>query len=389
MATVYRKYFLKKVKIIVVVGSLGKTTTTTAIKYLLGLKVNNKFESNAFGSVALQLCKIKRTTKYMVIEVGIARKGDMANYAKMIRPDAVVLTAIASEHVSSFGSIEEIRNEKLKILQGPVAPQVVFLNGDDPNVIKMTESINISKMTFGMNSSNQYRCLSYTLKWPDGYHVVVKSKNINESFQVHLYGEQMINCFLAALAVAEYYGVIIPEIRERTLNIQPVNGRMQVVRLPNKAILIRDEFKSSLETIPAALHFLNQVPAKRKIVILGTVSYLTGSARKVYQELGTMIGKVANEMFVISMPDYEQAITAATKRAGLTAGHIHKTKDDWTKIPDILDQLLLEGDVILVKGKHEQRLERLSLAIQGEKVRCTIKNCDLKYIYCKDCSRLK
>ena len=46
---------------------------------------------------------------------------------------------------------------------------------------------------------------------------------------------------------------------------------MQPVALPNGACLLRDENKSALETIDAALDVLAQIPARR-IVVLGEIS---------------------------------------------------------------------------------------------------------------------
>lgn len=59
IATIYRKYFLNDLKIIVIAGSLGKTTTTMVIKRLLNKEVSETFESNAFGSLAVKLLKAR------------------------------------------------------------------------------------------------------------------------------------------------------------------------------------------------------------------------------------------------------------------------------------------------------------------------------------------
>jgi len=41
-------------------------------------------------------------------------------------------------------------------------------------------------------------------------------------------------------------------------------------------------------------------------------------------------------------------------------------------------QRIAFGDVILIKGRHDQRLERISLAFQGHTVRCGIERCEVK-----------
>jgi UDP-N-acetylmuramyl pentapeptide synthase len=101
-----------------------------------------------------------------------------------------------------------------------------------------------------------------------------------------------------------------------------------------------------------------------------------------------LIGTIADMAFFVTSKDFEQALSSSAKQAGLDPSCVIKTNDDWGKIPEILRDDLSEGDIILIKGEREQRLERLSLSLEGVKVNCKIKSCSLKYIYCKDCSRL-
>ena len=46
------------------------------------------------------------------------------------------------------------------------------------------------------------------------------------------------------------------------------------------------------------------------------------------------------------------------------------------------------GAVVLVKGRTGQRLERVSLALQGRQVCCTRRECDMGILECADCPAL-
>jgi UDP-N-acetylmuramyl pentapeptide synthase len=63
----------------------------------------------------------------------------------------------------------------------------------------------------------------------------------------------MIYSVLAAAAVAAGEKVSLDEILERLKRVGPAPGRMQSVRLMNGAVLLRDESKSTMETVEAAL----------------------------------------------------------------------------------------------------------------------------------------
>lgn len=95
----------RRVRVVAVVGSLGKTTTSRVVDAALGLPVHAGTECNAFSYIAMALLGVRPRDNHAVIEVGIARKGHMRTYAKTIRPDITVVTSIASEHHRSLGDL--------------------------------------------------------------------------------------------------------------------------------------------------------------------------------------------------------------------------------------------------------------------------------------------
>ena len=50
---------------------------------------------------------------------------------------------------------------------------------------------------------------------------------------------------------------------------------------------------------------------------------------------------------------------------------------------------LRPGDVVLVKGRDTERLDRIGLALQGHDVRCTIDFCYLRGVRCEACPKLE
>jgi hypothetical protein len=47
------------------------------------------------------------------------------------------------------------------------------------------------------------------------------------------------------------------------------------------------------------------------------------------------------------------------------------------------------GDVVLGKGRGTERLDQVSLALQGRDVRCEIEFCDIKGMRCESCAILE
>ena len=85
-------------------GSLGKTSTTAAVAAVLGVPFDP--DSRNFGSfLALAVLRHRPRRQPLVLEVGISRRGQMERYARLLRPDVVVLTAVAADHSHGLGGI--------------------------------------------------------------------------------------------------------------------------------------------------------------------------------------------------------------------------------------------------------------------------------------------
>lgn len=388
LAFIYHRLFFGRVQFIVVVGSLGKTTTTNSIKYLLGLKVKNSFESNAFGAIATKILKTNPFTKYRILEVGIGRKGDMEKYARLIQPDYVILTSIKAEHIKNFGTIEEIWKEKAKIFSSKKEPQLVIYNGDDENIAKMLDSTNAEKLSYGFKENNDFTGKNLKTNFPNGIKFNIRHNKNEKEIKIALFGEKMAYCFLAAYTLVKKLNISDNLIENRTKKIAPSYGRMMVQKLKSGAFLVRDDFKSSEESVLAAYQFIKSYGNRKKIIIQGTLSHIIVKQRQLYKRVGTEAGKIADYVFFISSSDHEQAMTANAKKAGMDENNVYKSKGEWRWIADTVTNIAQNNDVILIKGSREQKLERLSLALQGIDVKCTIKDCKLKYSYCKDCSNL-
>ncbi|MGH7359691.1 MAG: Mur ligase family protein, partial [Candidatus Rokuibacteriota bacterium] len=101
-AGVYRRVFLRRTRIVAVVGSFGKTTTTRAVLSALGGSPAGPVGANSGGWIALALFRLRPGTRHGVIEVGINGPGQMARYASVIRPDISVVMSVGSEHRRSL-----------------------------------------------------------------------------------------------------------------------------------------------------------------------------------------------------------------------------------------------------------------------------------------------
>lgn len=385
-ASLYRRTLARNTRIVAVVGSFGKSTTTRAVHTALGGQPHACSLWNSWSFVARAVLRIRPYDRHAVIEVGIRAPGQMAAYARLLRPDVVVVTSIGSEHNRSLKTLETTRAEKAEMVRALPTSGVAVLNGDDPNVLWMKGQTRARVITFGVDQANDVRASNIALDWPHGTRFTLHAGGGTREVRIRLVGKPMVYPVLAAAAVALVEGVPLDQVVPTLEALPPTPGRLEPIRLTNGAIILRDDHKSGLETIEAALEVISEIPAQQRIVVFGEVSEPPGSQGPIYRRLGGSVAQAASCAIFIGGSSWKSFVAGA-KRGGLPRESISKAKNVFTAI-ELLREGLKPGDVVLIKGRDTQRLDRISLALMGRTVRCGIDFCNMK-LRCEHCRMLE
>ncbi len=386
-ASAYRRTATSKARIVAVVGSYGKTTTARAVAAALMLPENPRLAHNTLSAVAINLLRMRPGAVHGVLEVGIDDRNLMGPYAAMIRPDIAVVTCVGSEHHRSLGSLEITREEKCAMVRALPPSGVAVLNGDDPNVRWMAGHAAAKVITFGMEQGNDVRAADVALDWPRGTRFRLEFDGGSRDVRTRLLGRHFVYPILAAVAVGVVEGRSLDDTLPALENLPPTPGRLVAVPLRDGITLLRDENKSSLETIHRALDLFAEIPAARRILVLGDVSEPPGSQYPIYRAIGERVAQiVAAAVFVGG--GFRRYRTGAS-RAGMPRAAMVNAGRSVRAAAEIVKAMLKPGDVVLVKGRDTQRLDRVSLALAGRSVRCDIDFCDIKAMRCDVCPMLE
>ncbi len=385
-ARVYRRFFINTTNVTAVIGSFGKTTTARCILAALDIAPHASISGNSGICLARNILRIKSGTKHAVVEVGISGTGQMRRNAAIVKPDIVVVTSIGSEHNRSFGTLEVTREEKANMVRALDETGLAVLNGDDPNVLWMRGQTRAKVVTFGFGPDNDFRASDVHLQWPSG-----------TSFKVHagadvfdvvspLVGRPMVYPILAAAVLARHKGRDLKRCFASLAKLEPYSGRLQPVFLDNGAIVVRDEYKSAPETIYTALDLLADVPAERKIVVMGEVNEPPGKQGDVYRRAGERIGEIASRAFFVCSKRSFRSYSSGAVFRGMSKDRLHRARTDGLlELIELLRSEVKAGDVLLLKGREGQRLERIAFALQGRAVKCDLGACDAKSTSCDNC----
>ncbi len=385
LASIYRRTVVRRTRMVTVTGSFGKSTTTRAVSAVFGLAPHPDITRNAFTWLAAAVLRIRPSQPRAVIEVGIDAPGQMARYARLTRPEVVVVTSIGNEATTQLKTLDGIRAEKSLLVRALAASGTAVLNGDDSNVMWMAGQTAARVVTFGFGAHCDLRASELRLEWPQGSHFHVNAFGEERDATVRFIGRHMIYPALAAIAVSLLEGLDLDETLSLLKSLPPTPGRMEPIILTNGVVLLRDDHKSGLETMQAALDLFADVPARRRIVLFGDVTEPPGNRTFVYEELGARIAKIAAHLIVVGrgLQDY----STGAQRAGMPAAAIHDGGTTPQQATAVLRTLLQPGDVVLVKGRRGQALGRVPLLLQGDRVGCNLSLCDL-LMSCAQCPML-
>lgn len=389
MAASYRRHLVQDTRIVAVVGSSGKTTTMRAATFSVGRRPHPDAERNAWDSLARAIFRIRPGDRHAVIEVGIDKVGQMAMYASVLRPDITVVTAIGSEHNRSLGTLEVTRAEKSLMVRALPISGAAVLNGDDPNVLWMKGLTRARVVTFGMDKANDVRATHIVFDWPKGMKLKVHAFGQVRDLYVRLIGRHMVYPVLAAIGLALVEGFDLDQIAERLKGMTPTPRRLEPVQLPNGAFMLLDCEKAPIETIEAAFDTLSEIPARRRIIVLGEVSEPPGSQGPIYRHLGERISQVASKAILVCRKNSFKSYAGGATGSGFSRHALVHAGTDVLKAAEALRGDLGPGDVVLIKGRDTQRLDRVWLALAGRTVRCDVDDCDTKAVACESCPMLE
>ena len=384
LASVRRRTVLGRTKVVAIVGSYGKTTTTRAVARALGVEEPSGTK-NSWSRLALKVLR-HRAGHPLVIEVGISRPGQMRAYARMLRPDIVVVTSIGGEHRRSFTGSETVQGEKAEMIRGLAPAGVAVLHGDDPLAAAMAPVAPGRVVCCGLRENNDVRAEQVRLDWPRGTEFLLVGFGYRLEARVGLVGRHSLGAGLAAAAVAHELRVPPEVVVQRLAGLAPTPGRMQPVLLPSNVALLRDDYKSGLETIDAALRALAEIPALRRIAALGDVTEPECPQRQVYTNLGGRVAHASTRIFYVG--NQFESLASGARKAGLARDAVTDHADVHA-LAAALGSELREGDVVLLKGRTDQKLERVALILSGRTVRCAIRSCHVRSFPCESCALLE
>jgi PTH1 family peptidyl-tRNA hydrolase len=268
--------------------------------------------------------------------------------------------------------MEAIAAEKSKLIAALPKHGTAILNADDAKVLAMQAQCVGHVLTYGLGPEAMVRAVNVRCRWPERLSFTVLYGDQSQFVQTQLCATHLVSCVLAALAVGVAMGIPLAIGAQAVERVQPYPGRMYPVSLPGGATVIRDDIKAPLWTIPSVLKFMEEAEAKRKIVVLGTISDLpltqSGKTRREYAEVARQALDVADYVFFVG-PWASKALQAKQNPADDRLRAFSNVQ----AVTQFLNDFLQPEDLVLIKGSsHTDHLDKIVLKLKKQDVGKTV-----------------
>jgi UDP-N-acetylmuramoyl-tripeptide--D-alanyl-D-alanine ligase len=337
--------------IVAVTGSAGKTTTKDVIADLLSAGVAvTKSEGNLNNHVGLplSLLRLDETARVGVVEMGMNHAGEIRALADIARPNVGVVTNVGYAHIEFFDSIDGIAAAKRELIEALPPTGVAVLNADDPRVAKFTHEGRTIR--FGMSQTADVRAEAVEFS-EEG----LRFRAGGVQFSSTLTGRHNVLNILAGIVVAGLYGIPPAQLVEKVWKLSP--GKMRGTRFHHQGILLyNDCYNSNPDAVRAMLDVLSDVPARRRIAVLGEMLELGHWAEPLHRGIGQYAAERGIDVLVGIRGAACCTLDAAT-RAGLRADAAFFF-DEPAEAGKFLRGIAREGDAILFKGSRGVHVER-------------------------------
>lgn len=336
-----------------ITGSVGKTTTREMVAAALsaGCKTfKTPANHNSQVGVPITISEISKEDGIGVLELGMSEPGEMEVIAGIARVDTAVITNIGVTHIENLGSRENILNEKLHIQDGMSAGGTLFLNGDNDLLRNVRAKEGCSTVYYGLGENCGYRAANIVFENGRPSFDLIHGDTVIP-VKLEVMGEHNILNALAALAVADHYGVPLKDAAEALREFDGFKNRQQIY-VSGGITVIDDTYNASPDSMKAGIRVLASLDCKRRIAVLADMKELGEDAPLFHREIGTFLtGQPVDEVVVYGELAREIAKGAEGKMKTAAFGENQKAE-----MTQYLETLLQEGDAVLFKGSNSMKL---------------------------------
>jgi len=346
-------------------GSVGKTTTKDLLAQILEREAPTVATSRSFNNeigLPLTILRAGRPTRYLVLEMGAAKPGDITHLVRVGRPQIGMVLNVGPAHVLTMGGIDGVAKTKAEMVRD-LRGGLAILNADDERVAAMARQTPATVTFYGTGQDAAVRATNVTLDAAGRASFTLRTAADLVQVRLRLPGEHQVANALAAACAASAVGVPADRIAAALSGAVPRSpGRFEIKERPDGVTVIDDAYNANPASTRAAIRTLAMMSAgRRTIAVLGEMMHQAEGTFLHHEAIGALAGSLGIDVLVaVGMGEGPDAMVAAARGAGVAV----YTVPDGDAAIDLLRESLRPADVVLVKASSMVGLSGVAAALK-------------------------
>ena len=338
-------------------GSQGKTSTKDLLAAVLSTTAQTIATIGSLNNelgVPLTMLRADADTRFLVLEMGARRIGDIAELTGLVAPDICVVLNVGQAHLGEFGSRGAIARAKGELVQGLAPGGTAVLNADDPRVVAMRSLTDGPVLTFGRAEHADVRVLDLALDRLGRPSFTLRTVDMSVPVTLPLVGAPQALTPSASAAAGMAAGLPLDVAAAALATASVSKWRMELRDLDGGATLLNDSYNANPDSTRAALDALAAIEGGRRIAVLGEMLELGDDSEAEHRAVGEYAASRADVVVAVGKAAWPIADGAGERAVALTD---NDAAVDW------LRGQLAAGEVVLIKASRGARLDEVAAAL--------------------------
>lgn len=344
-------------RVIGVTGSFGKSSTKEYTAQILSKKFNVVktlgTNNTPIGLSNAILGKLKKDTEIFVAEMGAYKRGEIAQLCEIAQPHIGIITAIATQHLSLFGSAENLAKAKFELIQSLPANGLAIFNGSNPGALELSKKARRNKVLYGIEQKERKLKHPFDIQAVDvhvekqgvSFSVVLKKKKVR--FSSSLIGGHMVENMLPGIYLGHLFGMSDTELKDAVASLQPLPKTMIVQKSMHGITLVDDTFNVNPQGVIAAIEYATVYKGK-KYLVLEPMIELGSSGKHEHRKVGQMIAHSCDYLFLTKKNFANEVKQGIADKKGTCVVQVMKPKD----IASFITKHASKSDIAIFEGKE-------------------------------------
>ena len=310
---------LKDLLVIGVTGSYGKSSTKEFLRTILSesfkVVATPKNQNSEIGISECILRDVNDSHEIFICEMGAYNKGGIKMLCDIAQPKIGVLVAIGNQHLSTFGSQQNIIDGKFELIESLPKEGLAVLNWDN-EYIRERFMGGIANMKCSFRKKEDV--------WAEGLEFSSEGAIFDACFkngeririETGILGEYNILNLLLCIGVAKKIGMTKEEIANGCKRISLEVSGMGKKSTKHGFSVIDSSYSANKAGVLAHLAYFKGVEAEKKVLVMPCIIELGREGKQTHYEIGRRIAETCDQA-IITSKDYFEDLKAGAVSNGM------------------------------------------------------------------------